>query len=337
MDYLVGQERVTRALASALAGDRLGGGLLFLGDAGVGRERAALGLAGALLCERRGAAEAVPWGCGMCGACRRARAGAHPDLHLLMSEAESVRRGLSQPDGKRRPSPDILVDAVRELAVRLRMAAHQGGYRVAVVLDAHRMNASAQNALLKTLEEPGERTVVVLLAPHERAVLPTIASRCMRLAFAPLAERALREILTARGAPDAGERARRAQGSAARAIALEPADDGAKGSGGGALWDALVGGDGAGGTMSERLDAAEALGKERSDVDAALTAFEAQVTRCARASAAGAASPLPWGHARALLDRVARARGAIAHNASVQLALEELVLAPRFADDGRAR
>ena len=325
MDYLVGQPRVARALANALAGDRLGGGLLFLGDAGVGRERAALGLAAALLCEQSDAA-ALPWGCGACGACRRARAGAHPDLHLVMSESESVRRGLSQPDGKRRPSPDILVDAVRELAVRLRMAAHQGGYRVAIVIDAHRMNANAQNALLKTLEEPGERTVVVLLAPHERAVLPTIASRCMRVAFAPLSERAVREILTARGATDAGERARRAHGSVARALALDPAQEADSAAGHGALWDALVGRDGAGGTMAERLDAAEALGKERSDVEAALASFEARVAHCARASAAGSSSPLPWHAARALLERVARTRGAIAHNASVQLALEELLL-----------
>ncbi|OGQ13367.1 MAG: hypothetical protein A2138_12985, partial [Deltaproteobacteria bacterium RBG_16_71_12] len=271
-------------------------------------------------------------GCGACGSCRRARSGAHPDLHLVMSEAEAVRRGLAEPDAKRRPSPDILVDALRDLAVRLRMAAYQGGWRVAVVLDAHRMNTSAQNALLKTLEEPGQRTVVILLAPHERAVLPTIASRCLRLSFAPLAERDVRAILTSLGAADADERARRARGSVARALALdlEGATDAAATTAA-VLWEALVGADGIGGSTAARLEAAEAAGKERGDVEHALSRLEDRLADCARQGAGGAVVPMPWRRARDLLDRVGRTRGAIAQNASIQLALEELLLAPGLA------
>ncbi|MBI1949090.1 MAG: DNA polymerase III subunit delta' [Deltaproteobacteria bacterium] len=328
MTYLIGQPRVSAALENALAHDRLGHGLLFVGEAGVGRERAALGLAGALLCERRGEPQAAPWGCGACGACRRARAGAHPDLHLVMSEAEAVRRGRAEPDGKRRPSQDILVDALRDLSVRLRMTAYQGGYRVAVVVDAHRMNVNAQNALLKTLEEPGERTVVILMAPHERAVLPTIASRCLRLSFQPLAERDLRAILGGLGTPDAELRARRARGSVARALALDlSAASGGDGDGDGvkALWDALLGEAGDVGPLAACLDAAEAVGKERSDVEQALTRLEQRLADAARAGAAGGGTP-SWRQASALLERVGRARTAIAHNASVQLALEELLL-----------
>lgn len=325
MDFLVGQPRVTQALRNALERDRLGHALLFLGESGVGRERAALGLASARLCERRGTAEAIPWGCGTCSACRRARAGNHPDVHLVMSEAEAIRRGRAQPDGKRRPSPDILVDALRELAGRLRLTAFEGGARIAIVLDAHRMNTNAQNALLKTLEEPGEGTVVILLAPHERAVLPTIASRCLRLTFAPLAEGDVRAILTAKGDAEAGERARRAQGSVARALALDPKT----GSGAGkALWEALVGAGGGGGSASARLDAAESAGKERSDVDQALGGLEDRLLAAARASARGQPTELTWHAAQALLDRVGDTRAAIVKNASIQLALEELLLVP---------
>ena len=342
MHFLIGQPRVTTALQHALQRDRLGHGLLFLGGSGVGRERAALGLAGALLCERPGAPDALPWGCGACDACRRARAGSHPDLHVVMSEAEAVSRGRSAPDGKRRPSTDILVDAMRDLAGRLRLAAYQGGYRVAIVLDAHRMNVSAQNALLKTLEEPGERTVVILLAPHERAVLPTIASRCLRLVFAPLAERDVRAILTALGSSNVDERARRAQGSVARALAVDlpPGGSGAgalREAPSDALWDALVGADGQGGSLAARLDAAEAAGKERSDVDQALDRLEDRLAEGARRSAAGAPAPLPWQAAQALLDRVGQTRAGLAHNASVQLALEELLLSPALASRPRGR
>lgn len=330
MDFLVGQPRVTQALENALRKRRLGHGLLFLGESGVGRERAALGLASALLCERRGSAGAVPWGCGACSPCRRARSGNHPDVHLVMSEAEAIRRGRAQPDGKRKPSSDILVDALRELAGRLRLTAFEGGARVAIIVDAHRMNVSSQNALLKTLEEPGADTVVILLAPHERAVLPTIASRCLRLVFAPLGENEVRTILQGLGNPDANERAKRARGSVARALALELKGSaelsGATGALGQVLWDALVGPDGGGGTGAARLDAAEAAGKERGDVDLALAGLQDRLADAARASAAGAATPLSWRAAQGLLDRVEATRAAIGRNASIQLALEELLL-----------
>ncbi len=285
---LPGQERVVRALTNARQGDRLAHGLLFAGPAGSGRERAARGLAAGLVCER----QAIPFGCGECRACRRAVAGNHPDVHVLMPEAEAVRRGLAQPDGKKRPSPDILVDAVRELAVRLRMTAYEGGARVAIIVDAHRMNANAQNALLKTLEEPAPSTFLVLIVPHERTVLPTIASRCLRVLFAP--------------------------------VPASPVEPSAAGEG---LLRALLSG-----SALERLDAAEGLGKERADVDAALKDLQRRIADAARADAAradaagGSAGALPWRTGAALLERVAAARAAIAQNASVQLCLEELLL-----------
>jgi len=252
-----------------------------------------------------------------------------------MSEAEAIRRGRAQPDGKRKPSHDILVDALRELAGRLRLTAFEGGARVAIVIDAHRMNVSSQNALLKTLEEPGADTVVILVAPHERAVLPTIASRCMRLVFAPLAESEVLTVLEGLGKLDAHERARRARGSVTRALAIEALPErnaelkaGAEPTGalGGILWSALVGADGAGGTSAARLDAAEAAGKERGDVDLALAGLQDRLAEAARVSAAGGAGPLSWRVALGLLDRVQATRVAIGKNASIQLALEELLL-----------
>src|SRR3954470_2890443 len=98
-DLLVGQDRVVRALTHALEAGRLAHGMLFSGPPGVGREKAARGLAAGLLCEKR----TIPFGCGECRACRRALSGNHPDVHLLMPEAEAVRRGLATPDGKRKP------------------------------------------------------------------------------------------------------------------------------------------------------------------------------------------------------------------------------------------
>ncbi|HEY4223303.1 MAG TPA: DNA polymerase III subunit delta' [Myxococcota bacterium] len=304
--FLLGQDHIERALSRALASDRLAHGLLFTGPSGVGRERAARGLAAGLVCENK----IAPFGCQACRNCRRAMAGHHPDVHVLMPEAEAVRRGIAEPDGKRKPSHDILVDAVRELAVRLRMAPYEGGARVAIVVDAHRMNGNAQNALLKTLEEPAQRTFLILVAPHVRTVLPTIASRCLRLAFAPLSEEDVLAVLTALAVSDAALRAKASQGSVARALAADPsAPPGA----GAALLHALLGG-----SPAAKMDMAEALGKERSDVDAALADVEQRL--------AGRMRGDDWRRAITLLERVADARAAIAGNAAVQLCLEELLL-----------
>jgi DNA polymerase-3 subunit delta' len=275
--FLVGQDRVERALTNALGKNRLAHGLLFAGPPGSGRERAARGLAASLMCERR----VVPFGCQECRGCKRAMSGNHPDVHVLMPEAEAVRRGLAQPDGKKKPSQDILVDAVRELVGRMHLAPFEGGARVAIVVDAHRMNVNAQNALLKTLEEPAARTFLILVVPHERTVLPTIGSRCLRLLFTP---------------PPAQELAIEGPGAPLLSAMLH-------------------------GSAEERLDAAEALGKERSDVDAALADLEQRLIDSARRDTAPG-----WQKAASLLQRVADARDAIGQNASVQLCLEELLL-----------
>ncbi len=296
-----GQPRVVTALRRAVSSGRLGHGLLFSGAKGSGREKTAVALAAGLVCEQRadpanGPAN-VPFGCGACRACRRALSGNHPDVHLVLPEAEAVRRGLALPDSKKKPSPHILVDTVRELALRLRRPAFENGpvrdgvatagTKVAILVDAHRMNDSAQNALLKTLEEPTELTWLVLIVPHERTVLSTIVSRCLRLRFAPPADT---------GVP----------------VASEPAD---------ALLRVLLEG-----TAAARLDTAEALGKERSDVLVALAGLEDRLGRAVRTDAAGGMGLVSWRKAVALLDRVGAARESLEQNGNVQLTLEELLL-----------
>lgn len=293
-----GQPRIVSALRRAVSSGRLGHGLLFSGEKGSGRERTATALAAGLVCEHRADPANVPFGCGACRACRRALGGSHPDVHLVLPEAEAVRRGLAQADSKKKPSPDILVDTVRELALRLRRPAFENdadgsgasGAKVAILVDAHRMNDSAQNALLKTLEEPSERTWLVLVVPHERTVLPTIASRCLRLRFAP--------------PPDAGAAAASEQADALLRVLLD-------------------------GSAAARLDTAEALGKERSDVLAALAGLEDRLGRAVRTDAAGGMSLVGWRKAVGLLDRVGAARESLEQNGNVQLTLEELLLGVR--------
>lgn len=335
-DWLIGQERVTTSLRGAMLADRLAHGLIFMGPSSVGRERAARGLARGLLCEERGKDPGVvPFGCGLCRACRRVESGSHPDFHLVMSEAEAVSRGLAQPEGKGRPSAEIKIDAVRELGPRLLRRPHEDRASVAVIVDAHRMNEKAQNALLKVLEEPAPTTTLILVLPGLRSVLPTIGSRCLRLAFSPLGEDALRKILRNLGVADADERAERARHGVSSVQGALDDGDGALAAPVEALMEGLFLKQGHR-ELGERLRIAEGLGKDRLEVEAIFTAVEKALAASLRERGGDVAGDDVIDEVRAL-DALAQARADLRGNGAVQLVVERLLCgrAPSILEQGR--
>jgi DNA polymerase-3 subunit delta' len=217
-----GQDRVRELLKTARRNARLAHGLLFVGADGSGRERMAIALAQALMCQSPVADDA----CGTCGPCTRVASSSHPDVLVVMSGQESARRGLPTDDpGK--PSADIKLDAVRELSRRLRMHAYEGAARVGIVVNANTLRVEAANALLKTLEEPAPGTFLVLIAPGPRSVLDTLRSRCQILRFAPLEEEHVCRNLVQQHGIDhetAKLAARRADGSITRALTYADRD-----------------------------------------------------------------------------------------------------------------
>ena len=154
-------------LADARREGRLPHAILLAGAAGLGKSRFAHRLASALVCP---AADASGDACGTCDACRQAAAGSHPDL-LRVSPEE--------------PGKAIRIAAVRELTAKSVLAAQQLGHRVIVIDPADAMNRAAANALLKTLEEPSSRTVLILVSSQPDRLPPTIRSRCQAVAFPP--------------------------------------------------------------------------------------------------------------------------------------------------------
>ena len=156
-----------RRLADARRESRFPHAILLAGAAGVGKSQFAQRLAGALVCPTPDAAGDA---CGACDACRQTAAGIHPDL-LRVSPEE--------------PGKAIKIDAVRELTAKSVLAAQHQGHRVIVIDPADAMNRSAANALLKTLEEPSSRTVLVLVSSQPDRLPPTIRSRCQVVAFPP--------------------------------------------------------------------------------------------------------------------------------------------------------
>ena len=342
MSEIVGQDRVVAALTSAVRAQRLAHGLLFVGPDSVGRETTARALARGLLCDKRGSAAAVvPFGCGACRNCRRVQAGTHPDVHVVLSEAEAVARGLAEPDGKKaRPSVEIKIDAIRDVCRVLPQRPYEGGTRVVIVVDAHRMNERAQNALLKGLEEPGAaENILVLLVPGLRAVLPTIASRCQRLQFSPLSPEALHTILRQRGVADASARAARpGVTSVAAALQDTAGDDDAVGRLLGALTMRQRNE-----AMADRLQLAADLGRDRGDVEALLSAAEKRLAAALRERTSlgdptgGTGDDASGLDEVVALEGIAAARVDLQGNVGVQLAVERLLLGtpPSILSGGR--
>ncbi|MBX3700861.1 MAG: DNA polymerase III subunit delta' [Dokdonella sp.] len=177
-----------RSLAAALGQRRLHHALLFAAPAGLGKRNLVEALAAAALCERP---DAQGLACAGCRACTLRAAGSHPDL---------VRVGLElRDDGKQRS--EITIDQMRALSQRLALSSQFGGMQLALIDPADRLNASAANGLLKTLEEPAAATVIVLVADDAARLPATIRSRCQRVDLPEPGMAAALDWLVAQGLP----------------------------------------------------------------------------------------------------------------------------------------
>ena len=198
-------------LKAAWHAEHLPHALLIQEAPGAGGEWLALWAAQLVLCTQGPAAP-----CGECLACRRVAARAHPDLLMVVPE-ESGRQ--------------LRIEQVRELGAELALTSHAGGYKVAILSPADALNRFAANALLKTLEEPQPRTLLVLVVTQPSRLPATILSRCHRLKLpAPTRAQALAWLNQAGGArPWAG--ALDALGEAPLSVlATDPEDVAAAGS-----------------------------------------------------------------------------------------------------------
>ena len=172
------------ALAQLLARrDRLPHALLVHGPAGIGKVHFARALAASILCE----APRAEGACGACPSCHWFSQGNHPDYREILPEAAAEdEEGEGEAEGARAEKAKSLVikiDQVRAVSDFIALSTHRDGHRVLVLHPAEAMQPAGANALLKTLEEPPPRTLIVMVSDRPARLLPTILSRCRRLAL----------------------------------------------------------------------------------------------------------------------------------------------------------
>ncbi len=216
---VIGQDEVKQLLRAEVDGDRLPHALLLAGDTGYGTMALALALANYVLC-RDHTAEGDS--CGQCPRCVKVNKLVHPDLHFsfpLIKTGSGVTTcdtymalwteflrgdkyfGLSdwtERMGDQKKMALIPDDEADNIIRKLSLTSYEGGWKIMIIWLPEKMNASAANTMLKTLEEPSERTLFILCSEHPEELLTTILSRTQRIDVPPIPTTLLSQALTER-------------------------------------------------------------------------------------------------------------------------------------------
>jgi DNA polymerase-3 subunit delta' len=196
---VVGQDKAVGILLRTIGRDRMPSSYLFAGEPGIGKKLTAINLAKALNCvgktqhvEHTALTDPSPLSkratdhsllmtydcCDECPSCKKIDGGVHPDFLLISPESDQIR-----------------IEEIRAIDDALSLTAFEGKYKIVIVDDADSMNQYAANAFLKTLEEPPENSLIILISSNPDRLPDTIRSRCSRINFTPLPLEACKEVI----------------------------------------------------------------------------------------------------------------------------------------------
>ena len=207
-EEILGNEMVKDHFKKAIANHKISHAYILTGEAGMGRKSIANAFAMTLLCEKGGSEP-----CMSCHSCKQVMSGNHPDLIYVTHEKPG----------------SIGVDDVREqINDTIMIRPYSSYYKIYIVDEAEKMTVQAQNALLKTIEEPPSYAVIILITTNQEAFLPTILSRCVQMKLKPLKDFTIKSYLTQNlhiPEKDADICAAFARGNLGKAIHLSSSDE----------------------------------------------------------------------------------------------------------------
>ena len=182
------QEKAVQRLTGFIRSGNIPHALLFTGLDGIGKKKTAMALATALNCQTIAGQPLMGYEpidpCGTCRPCKKIAAGHHPDIIIVEPEQSRIK-----------------ISAIRDLGNALAVKPYEALTRVVVIDQAQAMNPQAGNALLKLLEEPPAKTILILIAVNTYSLLPTIVSRCQQISFRPIPFQTLAKYLGQKDIP----------------------------------------------------------------------------------------------------------------------------------------
>ncbi|MFN3478955.1 MAG: DNA polymerase III subunit delta' [Thermodesulfovibrionales bacterium] len=170
---VIGQDKAVQLLLNTLKTGRVPSALLFAGEPGIGKRYTAFNFAKALNCPGQELDS-----CDNCTSCKKIDSGVHPDILFLRPERGEIR-----------------VDEIRSIEEALSFKPFEGKRKVVIIDEAEKMNQSASNAFLKTLEEPPSDSIIIMISSSPDSLPATIRSRCCRIDFLPIPERDVERIV----------------------------------------------------------------------------------------------------------------------------------------------
>jgi DNA polymerase-3 subunit delta' len=173
-EQIIGHDNIIQHLQNAIASHKISHAYILHGEEGMGKKLLAATFAKTLQCEERGILS-----CNRCKSCMQSDSGNHPDLIRVTHEKVSI--GVE----------DIRVQVNADIQVK----PYNSPYKIYMIDDADKLTEQAQNALLKTMEEPPEYAIILLLVSNINVILPTILSRCVVLNLKPVDKQAIKEFL----------------------------------------------------------------------------------------------------------------------------------------------
>ena len=212
---VIGQKRVKEILSASLKRERMAHGYLFQGQMGVGKDAMAIAMVKGLHCQGD-----VEWGCHQCVACQKISRMEYPEFRFILPVPtrpkamkedkyreillEKALFRIANPYQKLDYQPELKtfpvigIEQIRSLKKEIMLKMPKGQYRIIVISHADKMTVPASNSLLKLLEEPPDRTLILLTSSAHKRILPTIVSRCQVIRFDPLLESEIEKALMER-------------------------------------------------------------------------------------------------------------------------------------------
>ncbi|BAV58901.1 DNA polymerase III subunit delta' [Candidatus Endomicrobiellum trichonymphae] len=182
-ESILGQKKIKKIISNQVKSGKIAHAYIFVGQDGVGKRLTAVEFAKILNCNVDDFIKTDAGTCGKCISCKKIEKNIHPDLHFIdfARQAELEEECLEK-------QRTLKIETIRYMQKEVATKIHEGKWKIFIIEPAERMNAAAANSLLKTLEEPPENTIIILIAKHKETIPQTILSRVQTLFFQPLGQ-----------------------------------------------------------------------------------------------------------------------------------------------------